>query len=274
MNTASVPAQPDGRKLRRGYRSPSRERRARTTRQRILAAATSLFEARGYAGTSVHAIADAAGVAVPTVELLFGSKPRLLKAAIDVAIAGDDQPVPILERERVAHARATTTAFDLLAVVGDVVRRSMIRSAGLVVAAFEVAATDPGMRVVADELGRQRAITVGWLVDAIVARSALRPGLTHDMAVDTVWLLMDPVVFQRLTRERGWTPEQYQKWFAECVARLLLRNRGRASTSPNQLSGCDVAGPPGSGCERSDAPTARGAGRRATARPGSPSPAK
>jgi len=227
----SVPARPIGRKTRRGYHSPSRERQALTTRQRVLAAATALFQARGHAGTSMHAIADAAGVTVPTVELLFASKPRLLKAAIDVAIAGDDQPVPMLEREWAARALATTTVFDFLAVVGHVVRESMIRSAGLVVAAFDVAATDPGMRAVADELGRQRAVTVGWFVDAIVLRSSLRLGLTREMAVDTVWLLMDPVVFQRLTRERAWTAEQYRKWFTQCVARLLLPDdTGQAST--------------------------------------------
>jgi hypothetical protein len=37
-------------------------------------------------------------VSVPTVELLFGNKARLLKAAIDVAIAGDDDAVPVLDR--------------------------------------------------------------------------------------------------------------------------------------------------------------------------------
>ncbi len=184
--------------------------------------------ARGYAATTIPAIADAAGVAVATVELAFASKPRLLKAAIDVAIAGDDQPVPMLEREWAVHALATTTVAELLAVVGGVLRESMTRSAGLVSAAFDVAATDPGMRAVADELGRQRAITVAWIVDAVAARSPLRPGLPREIAIDTVWLLMDPVVFQRLTQERGWTPEQYEQWFTESVARLLLADAGRA----------------------------------------------
>lgn len=64
-----------------------------------LEAATTLLLARGYAATSIRAIAEAATVSVPTVELAFASKPRLLKAAIDVAIAGDDQPVPMLERD-------------------------------------------------------------------------------------------------------------------------------------------------------------------------------
>jgi AcrR family transcriptional regulator len=225
---ASVPPQPGARKPRRAYRSPSRQRRARETRRGILVAATALFLARGYAATTIPAIADAAGVAVATVELAFASKPRLLKAAIDVAIAGDDQPVPMLEREWAAHALASTTVAELLAVVGGVVRESMIRSAGLVSAAFDVAATDPGMRAVADELGRQRGITVAWIVDTVATRSPLRPGLPREIAIDTVWLLMDPVVFQRLTQERGWTPEQYEQWFTDSVARLLLADAGRA----------------------------------------------
>src|SRR5207248_847825 len=97
-----------------------------------------LFLARGYSAATMQAIAKAAGVTIPTVELAFASKPRLLKAAIDVAIAGDDQPVPMLERAWAAQALATTTVVDFLAVVGAVVRESMLRSAGLVVAAFEV----------------------------------------------------------------------------------------------------------------------------------------
>jgi hypothetical protein len=40
--------------------------------------------------------------------------------------------------------------------------------------------------------------------------------------VDTVWLLMDPVVFCRLTEDRGWSADRYERWFADTVRRLLL----------------------------------------------------
>ena len=46
----------------------------------------------------MRAVAADAGVAVPTVELAFGTKARLLKAVIDTAIAGDDEPAPMLAR--------------------------------------------------------------------------------------------------------------------------------------------------------------------------------
>src|SRR5437016_2610782 len=82
------------------YRSPRREQQARATRARIIAAAARRFLACGYAGTTMRAVAADAGVALPTVELVFGTKAKLLKAVIDVAIAGDDEPVPTLPAAR------------------------------------------------------------------------------------------------------------------------------------------------------------------------------
>jgi AcrR family transcriptional regulator len=219
---ASVPEGPVANKPRRVYRSQPREQQVRQTRLRILAAAAEQFLACGYTAATMRAIAEAAGVSVPTVELAFGTKPRLLKTAIDVAIAGDDEPVPVLEREWAARALATTTVSDFLAIVGQVLREAARRSAGLVVAAFEGASTDAGLRALADQLVSQRAATVAWIVDGITARSRLRPEISRQAAIDTVWLLMDPVVFQRLTRERGWSPEQFEHWFLDSVPRLLL----------------------------------------------------
>src|SRR6476660_5612155 len=121
----------------RTYRSPQREEQARRTRQRVVDAATALFLRRGYAGATVPAIAAEAGVSVPTVELLFGAKARLLKAAIDVAIAGDDEPVPVLERSWADTARKARTAAEFLAVVAGVIAAAQSRSAGLVLAVFE-----------------------------------------------------------------------------------------------------------------------------------------
>jgi AcrR family transcriptional regulator len=93
----------------RSYRSPQRAEQARRTRRQVLEAATAQFLRSGYSGATVPAIARAAGVSVPTVELLFGTKARLLKAAVNVAIAGDDESVPVLDRAWTARAvRAST----------------------------------------------------------------------------------------------------------------------------------------------------------------------
>ncbi|HEU5475830.1 MAG TPA: helix-turn-helix domain-containing protein [Actinophytocola sp.] len=207
---------------RRGYRSSRREEQARLTRRRVLEAASAEFLERGFARATMRAIAARAGVSVPTVELLFGTKGRLLKAAIDVAIAGDHEPVPVLDRSWAEAAVRAEGPDGFLAVVADVVGAAQQRSAGLVLAAFEAAGADSELAELAAELAAQRGTTAAWIVDQLSRKASLRADGTAEEAVDTVWILMDPAVFDRLTRRRGWTVPRYQRWFAGSVGRLLI----------------------------------------------------
>ena len=206
----------------RSYRSSRREAEAQRTRRRILEAAGSAFVAGGYAGVTIRAIAAQAGVSVPTVELLFGTKARLLKAAIDVAIAGDDQAVPVLDRSWAGAAAAATSAEEFLSIVARVIGAAQARSAGLVLAAFEGSSKDPDLAELTERMIRQRAITAGWIVDRLAGTADLRDELTRQEAVDTMWLLMEPAVFDRLVRHRQWTVDRYQDWFARTARRLLV----------------------------------------------------
>ena len=72
------------------YRSQLRAEQAAATRELVLDAATRLFVERGYAATSIDAIAEAAGVGRSTVFAAAGGKSWLLKTAYDRAIVGDD----------------------------------------------------------------------------------------------------------------------------------------------------------------------------------------
>jgi hypothetical protein len=69
-----------------------------------------------------------------------------------------------------------------------------------------------------------RAETARWLVDTMITKAPLRDGCTRVEAIDTMWILMDPAIYDRLTRQRQWTSEQYQEWFAGSAYRLLIRN--------------------------------------------------
>jgi AcrR family transcriptional regulator len=220
----------------RAYRSSGREAQARATRQRVLAGATAVFLDRGYAGTTMRAIATEAGVSVPTVEGLFGTKARVLKAAIDVAIAGDDEPVPMLGRGWAAAAAEAGTPDELLSIVAGVIAPAQARSAGLVLAVFEGSSTDADLAELLAQRVAERLRTAEWLVDALTGTAALREGSSRQEAVDALWVLMDPAVFDRLTRQRGWTVERYEGWFARSVRRLLIADgptltpRRRSST--------------------------------------------
>jgi AcrR family transcriptional regulator len=75
-----------------------RERKKRQTRDAILAAATRLFEARGYEHVTVAEIADAANISVKTLFTYFRSKE-------DLAFAGENRL-----RDQLVHAVAARPA--------------------------------------------------------------------------------------------------------------------------------------------------------------------
>jgi AcrR family transcriptional regulator len=206
---------------RRRYQSDRRQQQARQTRTQILTAAARQFLASGYAGTTIKAVAAAAGVSVPTVEAVFGTKARLLKAAIDVATAGDDRPVAMLDRAWAARAEAAPDPERFVAEFAVALTTAAERAAGLILAALDAAQYDAEISAVAAQMTAQREVMAAWLVDGLQRRGALRDGLDHAEAVDTVWLLMDPAVFARLTGPRGWPPARFRVWFADSVLRLL-----------------------------------------------------
>lgn len=217
-----MPPSDRGGKPRRAYRSAQRTAQAQRTRERIITAASEHFARLGYAATTLGSIAAAAGVSVASIELAFGTKAELLKAAIDVAIAGDHEPVAVLDRSWANRAQETTGTAEFLTAVGRTLRPAMTRSAGLVLAAYDAADTDPALHELARRLSAQRATTVAWIIDGIRERAPLREGITPPHAIDQMWLLMDPAVYQRLTQYRGWSPAKYEKWFTATVTRLLL----------------------------------------------------
>jgi AcrR family transcriptional regulator len=224
-----VPADAVARKSRRGYVSGTRSEQAQKTRSRVIDAATRLFVEQGYAATTIRAIAAQAGVSVPTVELLFGTKAQLLHVVIDVAVVGDDEPVPVLSRAWAADAQSVRDLAGFLSAVAQVLSEAQARSAGVMLAAYEAAASDPDIQLLILDRESQRERTSAWIVDSALERAALRAGLDRAGAIDTVWMLMDPVIFNRLTRHRGWSSDRYASWFADSVAQLLVGNAVRHS---------------------------------------------
>jgi hypothetical protein len=48
-----------------------------------------------------------------------------------------------------------------------------------------------------------------------------RPGLTPH-AVDLLWLLNSPMVFDHLVRRAGWPLDDYEAWLSDTMTRELL----------------------------------------------------
>src|SRR5262245_51693198 len=94
----------------RRYDVSRRQEQALENRRRVLAAARRLFFEQGYVETAMPEIAKAAGVSVQTVYKTFANKATLLKAVFDVSVAGDDEPVPMAERDVIGAIQAEPDA--------------------------------------------------------------------------------------------------------------------------------------------------------------------
>src|SRR6478752_5270875 len=139
---------------RRAYRSTLRAEQAGVTRRRLLTAAGACFAERGYAGTSLKAIADRAGVSVETVQL-NGPKSDLLLAAYEQQFIGEEGQRSLLERDVVQHLLELTEPTAMVAGIVDFLASANAQSAALA-AAFEAAAlSDPKIDEVLRGLGKR-----------------------------------------------------------------------------------------------------------------------
>src|SRR6266496_378589 len=86
-------------KPKRRYNSPRRREQAAATRREILAAAQRLFEQRGYAATTMAAIAGAADVALKTVYVAFETKSGVLRALWNLRLRGERDELPVAQQQ-------------------------------------------------------------------------------------------------------------------------------------------------------------------------------
>ncbi|WP_245899767.1 TetR/AcrR family transcriptional regulator [Nonomuraea indica] len=202
-------------------REDGRTARARATRTRITTAATELFTTAGYTTTSITAIAARAGVSEQTVYYAFGTKRAILTTALDLAVAGDDQPVPTMERpwfretlddpDPLGHIRRQVAA------AGDI----YLRAAPLLDVVRSAATTDPDLAEVWATNIRQRLTVQRALADALARKTPLRDGLTPDAAADIALTVLSPETYNLLVDNRGWDHARWRAWAADALARLL-----------------------------------------------------
>jgi AcrR family transcriptional regulator len=206
---------------RRKYHSPLRADQARQTRARIVDAAFRLFGERGYAATTIAAVASEAGVSQETVYLSFGDKRGLLEGVIGKAIAPEENP-DAQEREwrrTIAElpsaperlAKMVEYSCEILSRTGPV--HAVIRGA----ADKEPFAAELGRRLLRTRLANQ----TGRIRQGL--RDDLRPGLSVKAAGERYCALTSPELYHMLTVEFGWTPQAHREWLTELLAAELLR---------------------------------------------------
>jgi AcrR family transcriptional regulator len=202
----------------RRYHSPRRAQQAEATRAAIVRAARALFARHGYQATTLPAIAQRAGVAVPTLYATFGSKAAILSAL--VKSAGADEDI----RASAGAAFAETDPRRRVLLAAHVVRSIQERDADITDLLWQAGSGDADLAAAWRQSHQQQLNRLGALVVTLAEQGALRPALTTAAATDTLFALGSPEVYRLLVRERGWSPEQYEDWLGASAAALLLRD--------------------------------------------------
>ena len=206
--------------VKRPYHAPRRAEQALATREAIITAASTLFARLGYAATTVAAIAAEARVTPKSVYAL-ADKPKLLLLAVDRAIVGDDEPVPVLQRSWVQALLAEDDPAVQARLAGRIGADTLIRLYPLYRAFEQAAAAEPELGEHWREYQRRRRADIRVIVKAIAGAGNLRTGLTVDGATDTLWALLTWNPIALLVEERGWSRARIARWIEELFVSLL-----------------------------------------------------
>jgi AcrR family transcriptional regulator len=185
------------------------------TRRRILQAAWELLEQQG-AGVKLVDVADKAGVSRQAVYLHFGDRSGLLVALVDFI----DVSLGAIQIRAHVHGGATgveslqrwiqtmswyTAKIDR---VTQVLESSQYQDKALA-AAWR------------DRMGR-RQMHIRSIVERIAAEGRLDERWSVDTAVELLYVVTMPGPWRELTRELGWTAEQYTQNLTQLVQSALL----------------------------------------------------
>ena len=201
---------------------PTRRDRARATRLRITRAAYSLFCERGYSGTTMADVAEVAGVAVQTVYLVFHTKSELLSRTYDYAVLGEDEPVPPELQPWYAAMTAEPDVTDALRHAVSGIGTILARATPLDTVVRASAGSDPDAARVRALHERWRAEGYRAMLEILRQKSALRDGISPELATQLLLLYAGMDVYRVLVHDFGWSHDDWIDWTAVTVSEQVF----------------------------------------------------
>ncbi len=216
-----------GQPVKRPYDSPARRSKAQATRADVIAAAASLFAARGYTATTAAAVAERAGVSRATVFNSVGGKPDLLRAAYRLAVRGEHPDIPLGQQARSRTIQSEPDPARLLEGYAQVCTEIAPRLSPLYETIRAAARADHEAAELWDELQSERRVGAGRVVTALEQRGHLPAPLDASHAADILWVLNDPGLYHLLVEQRGWSRTLFRTWLTETMKSQLLASPKR-----------------------------------------------
>jgi AcrR family transcriptional regulator len=206
----------------RKYDATRRQERARETRRVVVDIARRRFLADGYTPTTIGAIAEEANVSVETVYKAFGNKAGILKAVFDVAVVGDDEPVPLADREEIRQARAEPDPRVKIEMFASIFTSRAGRMVPVELLARDAAAGDAGAAAVWKEIQAERLTGMANFAQHLHQGGHLRADVSMSEARDVLWTHNSPELWELLVMKRGWKPARFRRWVAQQLIAALL----------------------------------------------------
>ena len=214
----------------RPYDSSRRRERAQQNRGAVLAAARRLFLADGYAGTTLAAVAAAAGVSVETVYKSFGTKPGLLRAVAEAALAGPDL-VPTTDRSDAMAARESNP-YTIVRNWARLASEVTPRLAPVILLIRSVAGSSAELADLLAQLDADRLDRMAHQARFLRDRGYLRVDVTEPEARDVMWAYTDPALYELLVLRQGWPLERFRDFLGQALTAGLLPTPGQAEDRP------------------------------------------
>jgi AcrR family transcriptional regulator len=207
----------------RPYDARQRRERAederRATRRRVADAARRLFLERGYVATTMADVAREAGVALQSVYNAGHSKADLLHLVTDLAVAGDDQDVMLLERPEIAAIATEPNPERQVEMIATAIASALERLAPVWVCYREAAAVDATAAADLEAAHRRRHQSLAGIVAMLPKDRLRRP---QEETTDTLWAIASIDTFLLLRTIRNWDATRYAEWLSRTLVDQLL----------------------------------------------------
>jgi len=211
------------RSVKRQYDSSRRQQQARETRMRIIAAAHDLFVDQGYGATAIADIARSAGVAVETVYAAFRNKPTLLHQVWFAHFRGDEDDVPLYDREGMQEVLAEPDLVERIRKHAAFSTANFRRIGPLQRALQGAAASEPAASTLLEEYAARRLDVATKYARAAAETGQL--GVSEEECRDVVFSTSDGALWHALVGARGWSDERFAAWLAQVWTAALVEHR-------------------------------------------------
>jgi AcrR family transcriptional regulator len=183
----------------------------------MIEAAYHLFCEQGY-GVPLTEVAATAGVSVQNVYLAFQNKRQLAREALQWAVHGPDLDLPPHEQPWFQRLLRSTNAADAIRIWVENTMPVYARVAPI--AGMFLA--EPELSDTWERSEKLRMFGFRQAMSAVAPKGKFRRGCNLDTAVQVMFVLLSPAVYQEFAGRLGWSPDRWGSWVADLLTRAIF----------------------------------------------------